>query len=139
MVDLIIIKSPFGVKLYCLHVFLLLSRLRSYQEVTILHQGAFHACDLLQKVVAVREYWGNIELSWWLKEYWGNIDQVLPSDPFGGFKWPFQGLSDLHLDYQKVTGKKLGPAILREYPFKKGTLLEDWVDSLAFKGLISLC
>ena len=27
--------------------------------------------------------------------------QVLPSDPFGGFKWPFQGLSDLHLGDQK--------------------------------------
>ena len=33
--------------------------------------------------------------------------QVLPSDPFGGFKWPFQGLSDLHLGDQKVTWKKL--------------------------------
>ena len=33
--------------------------------------------------------------------------QVLPSDLFGGFKWPFQGLSDLHLGYQKVTWKKL--------------------------------
>ncbi len=33
--------------------------------------------------------------------------QVLPSDPFGDFKWPFQGLSDLHLGYQKVTWKKL--------------------------------
>ena len=33
--------------------------------------------------------------------------QLLPSDPFGCFKWPFQGLSDLHLGYQKVTWKKL--------------------------------
>ena len=33
--------------------------------------------------------------------------QVLPSDPFGDFKWPFQGLSDLRLGYQKVTWKKL--------------------------------
>ena len=33
--------------------------------------------------------------------------QVLPSDLFGGFKWPFQGLSDLHLGNQKVTWKKL--------------------------------
>ena len=33
--------------------------------------------------------------------------QVLPSGPFGDFKWPFQGLSDLHLGYQKVTWKKL--------------------------------
>ena len=33
--------------------------------------------------------------------------QVLPSDLFGCFKWPFQGLSDLHLGYQMVTWKKL--------------------------------
>ena len=33
--------------------------------------------------------------------------QVLPSDLFGGFKWPLQGLSDLHLGNQKVTWKKL--------------------------------
>ena len=33
--------------------------------------------------------------------------QVLPSDLFGCFKWPFQGLSDLHLGDQKVTWKKL--------------------------------
>ena len=33
--------------------------------------------------------------------------QLLPSDPFGDFKWPFQGLSDLQLGYQKVTGKNL--------------------------------
>ena len=26
------------------------------------------------------------------------VYQVLPSDLFGWFKWPFQGLSDLHLD-----------------------------------------
>ena len=26
---------------------------------------------------------------------------------FGGFKWPFQGLSDLHLGDQRVTWKKL--------------------------------
>ncbi len=39
---------------------------------------------------------------------WKKFDtQVLPSDPFGDFKWPFQGLSDLHLGYQKVIGKKL--------------------------------
>ena len=35
------------------------------------------------------------------------VNQVLPSDPFGCFKWPFKGLSDLHLGYQKVTWKKL--------------------------------
>ena len=35
------------------------------------------------------------------------IHQVLPSDLFGCFKWPFQGLSDLHLGAQKVTWKKL--------------------------------
>ena len=34
--------------------------------------------------------------------------QVLPSDLFGGSKWPFQGLSDLHLGDQKVTWKKMG-------------------------------
>ena len=33
--------------------------------------------------------------------------QVLPSDLFGWFKLPFQGLSDLHLGDQKVTWKKL--------------------------------
>ena len=33
--------------------------------------------------------------------------QVVPSDLFGWFKWPFQGLSDLHLGDQKVTWKKL--------------------------------
>ena len=36
-----------------------------------------------------------------------NNIQVLPSDLFGCFKWPFQGLSDLHLGDQKVTWKKL--------------------------------
>ena len=36
-----------------------------------------------------------------------DICQPLPSDPFGDFKWPFQGLSDLQLGYQKVTGKNL--------------------------------
>jgi len=30
-------------------------------------------------------------------------------DLFGCVKWPFQGLSDLHLGDQKVTGKKLVP------------------------------
>ena len=33
--------------------------------------------------------------------------QVVPSDLFGWFKRPFQGLSDLHLGDQKVTWKKL--------------------------------
>ena len=37
-----------------------------------------------------------------------SIYQVLPSDPFGDFKWPFQGwIFDLRLGYQKVTWKKL--------------------------------
>ncbi len=36
-----------------------------------------------------------------------DVYQVLPSDLFGCFKWPFQGLSDLHLGDQKVTWKKL--------------------------------
>ncbi len=31
--------------------------------------------------------------------------QVLPSDPFGSLKWPFQGLSDLHFMDQRVTWK----------------------------------
>ena len=35
------------------------------------------------------------------------VSQVLPSDLFGCFKWPFQGLSDLHLGDQKDTWKKL--------------------------------
>ena len=42
-------------------------------------------------------------------------DQVLPSDPFVVFKWPFQGLSDLHLGYQKVTWKKLGQSFINKY------------------------
>ena len=33
--------------------------------------------------------------------------QVLPRDPFGSFKWPLQGLSDLHLGDRRVTWKKL--------------------------------
>ena len=39
--------------------------------------------------------------------------QVIQSDLFGDFKWPFQGLSDLHLGYQKVTWKKLGDIFFR--------------------------
>ena len=35
------------------------------------------------------------------------LHQVLPSDPLGCFKWPFQRLNDLHLGDQKVTWKKL--------------------------------
>ncbi len=38
---------------------------------------------------------------------WTFASQVLPSDPFEGFRWPFQGLSDLQLGDQKVTWKKL--------------------------------
>ena len=37
--------------------------------------------------------------------------QVLPSGLFGGFKWPFQGLSDFHLRDQKVNWKKLADSI----------------------------
>ena len=33
--------------------------------------------------------------------------QVLQSDLVWTYKWPFQGLSDLHLGYQRVTLKKL--------------------------------
>ena len=36
-----------------------------------------------------------------------NQIQVLPSDLFGCFKWPFQGWSELHLGDQKVTWKNL--------------------------------
>ena len=45
----------------------------------------------------------------WIREtmIYTSIYQVLPSDLFGWFKWPFQGLSDLHLGDQKVTWKKL--------------------------------
>ena len=35
------------------------------------------------------------------------LSQVLPSDLFMGFKWPFQGLIDLYLGDQRVTWKKL--------------------------------
>ena len=35
------------------------------------------------------------------------IYQVLQSDLVWTYKWPFQGLSDLHLGYQRVTLKKL--------------------------------
>ena len=38
--------------------------------------------------------------------------QVLPIDLFGCFKWPFQGLSDLHLGDKKVTWKKLVQCIV---------------------------
>ena len=38
--------------------------------------------------------------------------QVLPSDPFGSKKWPFQGLSDLHLRNQRDTWKKLVVVVL---------------------------
>ena len=39
--------------------------------------------------------------------------QVLPSDLFTCFKWPFQGLCDLHLGYQKLEVSRivLGPVI----------------------------
>ena len=43
----------------------------------------------------------------WCKLVALNTLQVLPGDPFGCFKRPVQGLSDLHLGYQKVTWKKL--------------------------------
>ncbi len=43
----------------------------------------------------------------WMIDFYGKMYQVLPSGLFGGFKWPFQGLSDVHLGDQKVTWKKL--------------------------------
>ena len=42
-----------------------------------------------------------------VKNHLKSNNQVLPSDLFGCFKWPFQGLSDLHLGDQEVTWKKL--------------------------------
>ena len=42
------------------------------------------------------------------------LHQVLPRDRFGWFKWPFQGLSDLHLGDQKVTWKKLAQNVYFE-------------------------
>ena len=42
----------------------------------------------------------------YVKKY--DMCQLLPSDPFGDFKWPVQGWKrDLHLGYHKVTGKNL--------------------------------
>ena len=38
------------------------------------------------------------------KKHWARF---FPVAFFGGFKWPFQGLSELHLGDQKVTRKKL--------------------------------
>ena len=49
--------------------------------------------------------WREISLS---KYGFKNISQVLPSDLFGCFEWPFQGLSDLRLGDQKVTKKLYG-------------------------------
>jgi len=46
-----------------------------------------------------------IDLKWLSENI--HIHQHLPSDLFGGFKWPFQGVSDLHLGDQRVTWKKL--------------------------------
>ena len=43
----------------------------------------------------------------WAGRFWIYVSQVLPSDLFGCFKRPFQGLSDLHLGYEQVTWKKL--------------------------------
>ena len=42
------------------------------------------------------------------------LHQVLASGRFGWFKWPFQGLSDLHLADQKVTWKKLAQNVYFE-------------------------
>ncbi len=44
--------------------------------------------------------------------------QLLPSDLFGDFKWPVQGLSDLHLGYQKVTGKNLVISVFNIFSMK---------------------
>ena len=49
----------------------------------------------------------NMGMLCWCKLVALNTLQVLPGDPFGCFKRPVQGLSDLHLGYQKVTWKKL--------------------------------
>ena len=66
-----------------------------------------------------RRHWntqvlGLVTLLLWIFAIWdgepvqtNKIYQVLPSDPFGCFKWRFLGLSDLNLGYQQVTWKKL--------------------------------
>ena len=46
------------------------------------------------------------------------MHQVLPGDLFGCFKWPFQGLSDLHLGYQRVTWKKLAGVFFGQFRIK---------------------
>ena len=46
------------------------------------------------------------------------VPQVLPSDLFGCFKWPFQGLSDLHLGDQKVTWKKLAVFVSKGFSLR---------------------
>ena len=55
--------------------------------------------------------------------------QVLPSDLFGGFKWPFQGLSDLYLGDQKVTWKKLVVACqyVNHFDFIWRTCPDSWL------------
>ncbi len=53
--------------------------------VLLCNDGSFFICNLVTK----------------------NNYQVLQSDLFRCFKWPFQGLCELHLDDQKVTWKML--------------------------------
>ena len=48
---------------------------------------------------------------------WHFLFQLLPSDLFGCFKWPFQGLSDLYLGDQKVTWKNLVLILIRNCNF----------------------
>ena len=56
----------------------------------------------------------NWRLPWDIYIY---IYQVLPSDPFGDFKWPFQGLSDLHFGLSKGHLEEAGIWILMWKPF----------------------
>ena len=60
-------------------------------------------CRFCDKNIRILKFeWGeSLNLGWILKSwdpgYIMIVYQVLPSDPLGGLKWPFQGLSDLHL------------------------------------------
>ena len=48
--------------------------------------------------VVVWDFW---TINSMIKKTHQPVNQVLPSDLFGSFKWPFQGLSDLHLGNPK--------------------------------------
>ncbi len=72
--------------------------------------GFFRFFSWFQTLFVNGWFWGNFPTIFWKHPYFDRVTskyQVIQSDLFGGFKWPFQGLSDLHLGYQKVTWKKL--------------------------------